>query len=361
MSIEHSFHRLKVTEVRRETPEAVSICFAPPAELADAYLFRPGQYLTLRRMFGSEDLRRNYSVCTSPLDGKLCVTVKQIEGGVFSTWANTQLRCGDDLDVMTPQGRFTWDFAPGSARRYLAVAGGSGITPILSLLRAGLALESGSTFTLFYGNRVSSSIIFLEALAGLKDRYMNRLQLFHFLEDEEDEVELFNGRLDYARLADALDLLVDSPSALDVAFICGPSPMMTAAETALKTRGLPNDRILLERFTTEALSSARQAETADLARKAAGAHITVILDGRRARVDYDPVRGSVLENLRAAGLAAPYACKGGVCATCRAKVVEGEVEMKVNYALTDKEVAEGYILSCQAIPITNNLVLNYDV
>jgi ring-1,2-phenylacetyl-CoA epoxidase subunit PaaE len=360
MSIELSFHRLRVTEVRRETPDAVSICFEPPPELADTYLFRPGQYLTLRRMFGTEDVRRNYSVCTSPVDGKLCVTVKRIDGGVFSSWANTQLRCGDDLDVMAPQGRFTWDFVPGGARRYLAVAGGSGITPILSLLRTGLELEVGSAFTLFYGNRASGDIIFLEALAALKDRYMSRLQLFHFLEDEEDEVELFNGRLDEARLSDAIDRFVE-PSNLEAAFICGPGPMMTAADTALRKRGMPQSRILLERFTTEALSSARQAETADLARKAAGAHITVILDGRRARVDYDPARGSVLDNLRAAGLPAPYACKGGVCATCRAKVIEGEVEMTVNYALTDREVAEGYVLSCQAIPLTDNIVLNYDL
>lgn len=359
MSLEQTFHRLRIAEVRRETPDAVSVRFALPKELEKAYAFRAGQYLTLRRELGGEDVRRNYSVCVSPLEGELRIAVKQIAGGRFSSWVNAELAEGDEVEVMAPQGRFTWPFDSDRRGRYLAVAGGSGITPVLSLLKTALAAEPRSSFVLFYGNRATASIMFLEELAGLKDRYMDRLRIFHFLEDEEDEIELFNGRLDQERCELALERLVEV-SGLDAAFVCGPGPMMQAAEEALLSGGLPADRLLIERFTTETPSAAQAAATAALAERAAGAQIKVVLDGRRARVAFDPKLGSILENVRAAGLPAPYACKGGVCGTCRARIESGEVEMTVNYALTPEEVAQGYVLTCQAIPINDDLVVSYD-
>lgn len=359
MSRETSFHPLRVLEVRPETSDSVSIRLETPPELAEAYRFRAGQHLTLRKQLDGEELRRNYSVCVSPLEGELRIAVKQIAGGRFSAWANTALGVGDVLDVMAPQGHFTWTFDPIQARTYLGVAGGSGITPVLSILKTALAVEPKSQFVLLYGNRGAASIMFLEELAGLKNRYLGRLQVYHFLEDEADDIELFNGRLDDTRCGAALDALVDLPD-LDAAFICGPGPMMDAAERALLQRAVPADRILIERFQTEAPSAQQLAAIAALAEKAAGARIGVILEGRRSKVAFDPKAGAILDNVRAAGLPAPYACKGGVCATCRAKVVAGSVEMQVNYGLSPDEVAQGYVLTCQAIPTSDDVVVDYD-
>ena len=353
------FYPLKVAEVRRETPEAVSIILEPPAEVRDAFRFEAGQHLTFRREFAGEDVRRNYSLCVAPSDGLLRIGVKQTTGGLFSTFVNTELKAGDVLEAMVPHGSFTWRFDPEATRRYLAFAGGSGITPILSLLKTTLELESRSRFTLLYGNRASTSIMFLEEIAALKDRYLDRLQVFHFLEEEAEEIELFNGRLDAGKCRDVLDALVDAER-LDAVFLCGPEPMMQAAEAALVAKGVPADRIKVERFTTGAPSAARSAEAEALVRQAAGMKMTVQLDGRRFAVTFDPEKGSILESVRAAGHSAPFACKGGVCATCRAKVTAGTAEMKANYALSPDEVAEGYILTCQAAPTSEGLVLSYD-
>jgi ring-1,2-phenylacetyl-CoA epoxidase subunit PaaE len=353
------FYPLKVAEVRRETPEAVSVVLEPSAEARDAFRFEAGQHLTFRREFAGEDVRRNYSLCVAPSEGRLRIGVKQTAGGLFSTFVNTELKLGDVLEAMAPHGSFTWRFDPESRRRYLAFAGGSGITPILSLLKTGLEVEPQSRFTLLYGNRVSASIMFLEELAALKDRYLDRLQVFHFLEDEAEEIELFNGRLDADKCRDVLDALVDVER-LDAVFLCGPEPMMQAAEAALTAKGVAADKIKVERFTTGAPSAARSAEAEALIRKAAGLKMTVQLDGRRFAVTFDPQKGSILESVRAAGHAAPFACKGGVCATCRAKVTAGTAEMKANYALSPEEVAEGYILTCQAAPTSEGLMLSYD-
>jgi ring-1,2-phenylacetyl-CoA epoxidase subunit PaaE len=359
MSLEN-FNRLKVADIRRETADSVSIQFEAPAELAELYGFRAGQYLTLRKDVGGEDLRRNYSVCVSPLDNELRIAIKQIEGGRFSSWVNEHLKIGDEIEVMAPQGRFVWDFDASQQRSYVGLAAGSGITPVLSILKTALATEPKSQFTLFYANRGTASIMFLEELAGLKNRYLGRLQVYHFLEDEEEDVELFNGRLDADRAGMALDQLIDV-SALDAAFICGPGPMMDSAEAALKARGVPEERILIERFATGPISAEQAAFQAGLAKKAEGAKVQVTLEGRRVNVAFDPAKGAILDNVRAAGLPAPYACKGGVCATCRAKLVSGTVEMKVNYGLTAEEVADGYILTCQSIPTSRDVVVDYDV
>lgn len=358
MSID--FHTLRIAEVRRETIDAVSIRFDLPDVLRDTFAFKAGQHLTLKRAFNGEELRRNYSLCAAPSEGMLKIGIKRIAGGAFSTWANEALKAGDTLDVMAPHGSFTWAFDPAAQRQYTAFAGGSGITPILAMIKTALETEPRSRFTLFYGNRVSAGIMFLEELAGLKDRYIDRLAVFHFLEDEEEEIELFNGRLDRAKCDDILANLV-SPADTDAFFICGPGPMMDAIEEALLARDVARAKILIERFTTGPLSAAQAAAARALEEKAAGLKMSVTLNGRRSSVTFDPANHSILDNVRAAGLPAPFACKGGVCATCRAKVTAGKVEMKVNYGLSQADLAEGFVLTCQATPVSEGVVLTYDV
>ena len=243
-----SFHMLTVAEVVDETNEARSIRFAVPEELRETFLFRPGQHLTLKAEIGGEEVRRNYSLCVAPQDGQVMVTVKRIASGVFSNWANDNLKPGDAIEVMAPHGSFTREFREGAANHYVGFAGGSGITPVISLLKTALLTEKDSRFTLFYGNRDSSSIIFLEALARLKNIFMERLEVHHFLAEEAEEFELFNGMLDRAKCDEILETLVD-PAEVAAFFICGPGPMMDAAEEALVARGVARELIHLERFT----------------------------------------------------------------------------------------------------------------
>ncbi len=353
------FHSLKVKDVRRETEDAVSLSFDLPDVLGETFRFLPGQHLTLRAEIDGEDVRRNYSICAAPQERELRVAIKRIDGGVFSSWANRAIARGDMVDVMPPHGSFTWAFDPARAATYVGFAGGSGITPVLSLLKTALIAEPRSSFTLLYGNRSSNAIMFLEELAALKNRFIDRLQIYHFLEDEAEEIDLFNGRLDSAKVAEVLGALVD-PAAIDAAFICGPGPMMDAAEQALLAAGVAGDRILIERFTVGALSAEQLARARAVELGAAGRKVQVTLDGRRRTLAFDADKGSILENARAAGLGAPFACKAGVCATCRAKLVRGEVAMKANYGLSDDEVAQGYVLTCQAVPLTDDVELDFD-
>lgn len=353
------FHPLTIAEVRREIDDAVSLRFAVPEDLRDRFEFAPGQHVTLRATINGEEQRRNYSICVAPHEDELRVAIKQIGGGRFSTWANRSLKAGDTLDVMPPHGSFTWSFRPGARHTYAGFAGGSGITPILSLIKTGLAIETGSRFVLMYGNRGTASIMFMEELAALKNRFMERLQIYHFLEDEEEEVALFNGRLDTAKIADVLGSLID-PASIDAAFICGPGPMMDAVEAGLGEAGLPGERILIERFTSGTPSTGQAAAVREAEAKAQGLSMRVTLEGRSRRVTFDAAAGNILDSARAAGMPAPYACKAGVCATCRAKLIAGEVEMVANYGLSRDEVAAGYILTCQAIPKTDDVVVDYD-
>jgi ring-1,2-phenylacetyl-CoA epoxidase subunit PaaE len=354
------FHSLTVAEVRRETPDAVSIKFAVPAALAEDFAFQAGQYLTLKTDIGGEDIRRNYSVCASPLDGELRVAIKALPGGRFSTFANEVLKPGDAIEVLRAAGHFTAPFAPDRAQSYAAFAAGSGITPVLSLIKTALQTEPHSRFKLFYGNRRSSQILFLEDLAALKNRFMGRFEIYHFLSMEEEDIALFNGRLDAAKCHEILSCLVN-PHEIDTYFICGPEGMMLDAEQALLAEGVAPDKILLERFTSAAPSRA-QAETSRAATiEAAGRPMSVLLDGRKSTVIFDAGLGNILDSVRAAGMTAPFACKGGVCATCRAKLITGAVDMKVNYGLTPEEVAQGYILTCQSTPRGNDVGITYDV
>jgi len=352
------FHALKVAEIVPETVEANSIRFDIPPELTEAFRFRAGQHLTLRANINGDEVRRNYSLCTAPDDGDVMVTVKRIANGVFSNWIGDNLKAGDVIDVMTPHGSFTTDFDANAKRHFVGFAGGSGITPVISLIRTALSQEPRSRFTLFYGNRDSNSVIFLEALAQLKDRYLDRFELYHFLAEEEQDIELFNGMLDKPTCEAAIEELIGDPAAIAGWFICGPGPMMDAAESALLDRGVDKSRVHIERFTADRPSAAMAAEMAQLQSQAAGVTVAVTLDGRTRRVAF--TEANILDSARSAGLPAPFACKAGVCATCRAKVTGGKVEMAARYGLTDEEVAAGYVLTCQSVPVGDGVAVDYD-
>jgi ring-1,2-phenylacetyl-CoA epoxidase subunit PaaE len=259
---------------------------------------------------------------------------------------------------MVPHGSFTSEIAPEKSRHLVGIAGGSGITPVMSLIKTLLREEPNSRFTLLYGNRDSSSVIFLEALAGLKDKHLGRLEIYHFLDAEEQDIDLFNGMLNRERLEEAIGSLVPDAVEVDGWFICGPGPMMDAAEGALLDRSILKERIHIERFTADRPPEAVAQEMAQLQTQAEGVSVAVTLDGRTRRVQF--TAGNILDSARAAGLPAPFACKAGVCATCRAKVTKGKVEMAVHYGLTDKEVADGYVLTCQSVPVGDGVAVDYD-
>jgi ring-1,2-phenylacetyl-CoA epoxidase subunit PaaE len=351
------FHSLRVAEIVPETSEANSIRFDVPPELRERFAFKAGQHLTLRATIGGDEVRRNYSLCTAPDEQDWRVTVKRIGGGLFSNWVGDRLKAGDNVDVMPPHGSFTTEIS-GKPRHLVGIAGGSGITPVISLIRTVLKSEPNSRFTLLYGNRDSSSVIFLEALAALKDKYLDRFEIYHFLDAEEQDIELFNGMLNRDRLDAAIPALVPDAAEVDGWFICGPGPMMDAAEGVLLDGNVPRERIHIERFTADRPPGAVMREMADLQTQAEGASVAVTLDGRTRRVPF--TAGNILDSARAAGLPAPFACKAGVCATCRAKVIKGKVEMAVHYGLTDDEVADGYVLTCQSVPIGDGVAVDYD-
>lgn len=355
------FHALQISEVRRETADAISVRFAVPAELRDAYRFVQGQFVTLKALVGGEELRRSYSVCTAVSEygrtGQLRVGIKRIEGGRFSSYANASFVPGMRIEVMTPDGRFHTPLDAARRKHYAAFAGGSGITPVLSIIKTVLEAEPGSRFSLVYGNRTTGSIMFAEELEELKNRHIGRLSLMHVLSDEAQEVELFNGLLDRERCARFLATLVPAPS-IDEAFVCGPAPMMDAAKAALLDAGVSRERIHVERFGTPLPAAGPRAVVADAALPAA--EVQVILHGK-VRVLRLPFDGAaMLDAGLAAGLDLPFACKAGVCCTCRARVLEGEVRMDRNYTLEPREIAAGFVLTCQSHPLTPKVVVSYD-
>ncbi|MES2138023.1 MAG: 2Fe-2S iron-sulfur cluster-binding protein [Pseudomonadota bacterium] len=352
------FHALRIAEIVPETAEANSIRFEVPPELRDRFAFKAGQHLTLRATLNGEEVRRNYSLCSAPDENDWLVTVKRIGGGLFSNWVGDELKAGDTIEVMPPHGSFTTEFEASNKRHLVGIAGGSGITPVMSLVRSLLKYEPHSRFTLLYGNRDSSSVIFLESLAALKDKHLGRFEIYHFLDQEEQDIELFNGMLDRARCDEAIAHLVADAADVDGWFICGPGPMMDAAEGALLDRNIPKERIHIERFTADRPPDAVTREIAELQTRAEGVSVSVTLDGRTRRVPF--TAGNILDSARSAGLPAPFACKAGVCATCRARVTKGKVEMAARYGLTDEEVAAGYVLTCQSVPLGDGVAVDYD-
>jgi ring-1,2-phenylacetyl-CoA epoxidase subunit PaaE len=353
------FLPLNVTDVRKDTRDAVVVTLAPRPEDAERFRFTQGQYLTFRRDFDGEELRRSYSICAGLDEGLLRVGIKRVEGGAFSTWANEDLAPGAVLDAMPPMGNFHAPLNPGEGRHYLGFAGGSGITPVLSILKTVLAREPRSRFTLVYANRQVSSIMFREDLEDLKNTYLGRLSVLHILEHEGQDIDLFTGRVDEAKLSGIFAHWVD-PASVDVAFICGPEPMMLTIAAGLKAHGIPEDRIKFELFASGQPGRARQKATRRDADTGEACEATVTLDGT-TRTFRMPKRGeTLLDAALAQNLDAPYACKAGVCSTCRAKVLEGETEMAVNHALEDYEVRQGYVLTCQCYPLSDRLVVSYD-
>ena len=355
------FHALKIAEVVRETEDAVVVGFEVPVELAVDYAFVQGQHLTLRREIDGEDVRRNYSICSAVDEGRLRIAIKKVEGGRFSGFANESLKPGDTLEVMTPTGSFHTPLDPAQAKTYVAFAAGSGITPIISIIKTTLAREPESRFLLFYGNRSVASIIFREALEDLKDRYLERFSLYHVLSREKQEVELFNGRLDAGK-AEALLAAFCPADSIDEAFVCGPGNMIEAVSGTLSALGLPEASIHFELFTTEVgrAPELRPVAHGKVEGGGAAAEVTVILDGVRTRFTLPYDGESLLDAALKEGLDLPFSCKGGVCSTCRARVVDGKVDMTVNYALEEAEVAAGFVLTCQSHPLTGTVVLDYD-
>ncbi|WP_058910215.1 1,2-phenylacetyl-CoA epoxidase subunit PaaE [Entomohabitans teleogrylli] len=350
-----TFHTLKVAKIERETADAVAITFAVPHELEAEYAFIPGQHLTLKASPGGEELRRCYSICREATPGEISVAVKAIEGGRFSQYAVADLHSGMALEVMVPQGQFGYRPNPEARGNYLALAAGSGITPMLAILASTLATESESRFTLIYGNRTSQSAMFRQALADLKDRYPGRLQLLWLFSQETQESELLNGRLDAARLRALGERLLDFPG-FDRTFICGPQAMMQAARETLIELGVAGEAIFSEHFNTPAQSAARSARR----HQAAGTVVTLLQDGRERQITMAASDESILDAALRQGSDLPYACKGGVCATCKCRVIRGEVEMGTNYSLEADQIAAGYVLSCQALPKGNDVVLDFD-
>lgn len=349
------FHALRIADLVRETADCVSLAFDIPAALQAAFAFRPGQYLTLRTHRDGEELRRAYSICAGLDDGEIRVAIKRADPGGFSEWANTALRAGDVIDVMPPDGGFGLAPEPTARRTVLGVAAGSGITPILSIIKSVLAREPESQVILLYGSRSTADIIFRAALEDLKDRYIDRFTLIHVLSREAQDIGVLNGRIDADKLAALLPGLA-SAGDIDAAFLCGPAEMLDVLPGALLAWGVPEARIHTERFTP---SGPRRAAVVVAADAPAFAIATIIHDGQTKIV---PVAAgeAVLDAALRAGMDLPWSCRGGMCSTCRARVVLGAVEMAENFSLEKWETDAGYVLSCQAHPVSREITLDYD-
>lgn len=353
------FYPIAVKQVNRETADCVSLELDIPSDLQETFRFREGQSLTLRVNLFGEEVRRTYSLCSSPLENTWKVAVKRVKGGAFSTYANEELKSGDVLDVMPPVGMFNCPLNPSAARNYLAFAAGSGITPVLSIIKTVLATEPLSRFTLVYGNRNRSSIIFLEELENLKNKFLNRFNLVHILSREKTDTPLHFGRINTAKLEELSPLL--HYDTVDECFVCGPEEMIFAVRDFLEKEGLDKKKIHFELFTSPGQKKAVTEEEDSWLITGPVSKISVRLDGRQ--FDFDLSLQSPATLLDAAlrqGADLPFACKGGMCCTCKAKLVEGEVMMDVHWGLDEEEVEKGYILTCQAHPKTEKVVIDFD-
>jgi ring-1,2-phenylacetyl-CoA epoxidase subunit PaaE len=358
------FHPLRVRAIEPDTDEAVVVAFDVPEALRAVFAFNQGQYLTLRTQVDGQDLRRSYSICAGIDEGELRVGVRKVAGGVFSNWINERLKPGDSVQVMPPQGRFFVPLDPSARRHYLGVAGGSGITPILSIMKTVLGREPKARFTLIYANRSAKSTMFKEEIEDVKNRYMARLVLHHVFSGEDTELPLHSGVMNRDKLREFLGRLVDA-SSIDHAFVCGPYQMNDEAEAALLAAGVPEERIHIERFgvAPQAAGPAAAAGAVEHEVKpgdADRARIVIIRDGLRREFDFVKDNPSILDAASSAGLEVPFSCTSGVCGTCRAKLVEGQVRMTRNFALDKAEVAGGFVLTCQSHPLTDRVVLSFD-
>jgi len=352
------FHPLTVSQVRNETRDTIAVTFEVPPKLAGSFKYQQGQHLTLRAQINEEDVRRSYSICSAVQEATLRVAIKRTPGGLFSTWANDTLKPGAILEVMPPMGHFNVALDPASARHYVAFAAGSGITPILSIIKTTLLTEPHSSFTLFYGNRASSSVIFKEELTDLKDMYMERLNLAYVMSREQQDIELFNGRITREKCEQFIKHWIRIED-MDVAFICGPEDMMHGVSAALQEAGMPKQNIKIELFAASIPKHKHMPRGLDAAVRHQ-TEVTVIMDGSHTSFTMDKDKESILDAGLRAGIDMRYSCKGGVCSTCRCKLVDGKVDMDVNYALEDYEIARGFVLSCQSFPVTDKVVVDFD-
>ncbi|SDX71590.1 ring-1,2-phenylacetyl-CoA epoxidase subunit PaaE [Collimonas sp. OK242] len=352
------FQALTVAQVSNETRDTIAVTFAVPPELQDAYRYTQGQHLTLRAMVNDEDVRRSYSICTAVQENTLRVAIKRASGGVFSTWANDTLKAGAVIEVMPPMGHFNVPLSPEHRKRYLAFAAGSGITPILSIIKTTLITEPHSTFTLFYGNRASSSVIFKEELADLKDRYLDRFKLVYVMSREQQDIELFNGRITKEKCEQFFKHWIVLGD-VDQAFICGPEQMMHDVSEVLQANGLSKEKIKVELFAASASKQQHVPNTRPVA-GSQDCEITLIIDGAHINFTMEKDKESVLDAALKQGIDMRYSCKAGVCSTCRCKVLDGKVDMDANYALEDYEVARGFALSCQSFPVSDKVVMDFD-
>lgn len=354
------FHNIKVLDIYKETSDTSVVTFDIPEELQEAFVFSQGQHLTLKAIINDEDVRRSYSLCSSPFDQQWKVAVKQIPGGKFSTYINNEVQAGDIMEVMPPSGKFGVPVQPEREKNYLFFAAGSGITPVLSMIKAHLQTEPKATCKLFYVNKTAKSIIFKEALEQLRNTFFGRLEIYYFLTKERRDIELFNGRFDDDKMEVITRNFIDIPDTNDV-FLCGPENMVNYVSEYLISKGLPRELIHYELFVT-GLSEEDIKRAERLAKqKVEGVEVT-ILDGGKEFLftmtkDYD----NILDAALSAGADLPFACKGGVCSTCKCRVIEGSVEMKINYALDEKEVSQNLVLSCQAVPTAGEVVVDFDV
>ena len=354
------FHNIKVLDIYKETNDTSVVTFDIPEELKEAFIFSQGQHLTLKAIINDEDVRRSYSLCSSPFDQQWKVAVKQIPGGKFSTYINQEVEVGDIMHVMAPSGKFGVPVQPNSAKNYLFFAAGSGITPVLSMLKAHLQTEPKATCKLFYVNKTAKSIIFKEALEQLRNAFFGRLEIYYFLTKERRDIELFNGRFDDDKMEVITRNFIDIPDTNDV-FLCGPEKMVNYVSEYLITKGLPRELVHFELFVT-GLSEEDIKRAERLAKqKVEGVEVTIVDGGKEflftMTKDYD----NILDAALSAGADLPFACKGGVCSTCKCRVIEGSVEMKINYALDEKEVSQNLVLSCQAVPTAGEVVVDFDV
>jgi len=353
---ELAFHDLRVTEVATLTDDSVAVTFDVPPELAERFDYLPGQHVTIRETIDDEDVRRSYSICAPAGSGKLRVGIKQLPGGAFSTFACGSLRAGDTLEVMSPVGEFTIDIDPERPRKAVAIAAGSGITPVLSLISTSLEREPLSSWTLIYGNKTANSVMFLDELEGLKDRYHPRFQLFHILSREGSDVPLLSGRIDGEKIRTIHDHLIGAEP-VDGWYLCGPYEMVTTARDTLHDLGVDESRIHDELFFAGPVDPSKLPPEPPVGE--GSVDLTVILDGRAVETRMAP-ETSILDAALRVRTELPFSCKGGMCATCKGRIEQGEVRMDKNYALVDSEVEAGFVLTCQAHPVTEKVVVRYD-
>ncbi len=353
------FHQIKIAQVYKETKDTVVVSFDIPEQLQNTFNFIQGQHLTLRAIINGEDIRRSYSLCSSPLDKEWKVAIKQIPGGVFSTYANSTLKSGDTLELMEPSGNFYIDVEPASAKNHIAFAAGSGITPMLSIIKTHLLSEPNSTFKLFYLNRKVKSIIFKEEIEQLKNEFFNRFQVFYFLTKEQRDIPFLNGRFDKEKLNVLTKTFIDIEDT-NHCFICGPQDMIFLIRDHLEEKGLDKNNIHYELFFSGNPEDNKHIAEV-LEHKVEGTDVTIVDGGKEFHFIMEDEYDNILDGALAAGADLPFACKGGVCSTCKCRVIEGSVEMKINYALDEKEVSQNLVLSCQAVPTTEKVVVDFDV